>query len=353
MNRIITNIDEKRVYTELFNIYEQDFLQILDYIAPINNAYNIEWSDCCLRINLNVSWNKIHELHLRICSECENLMKSIIKKLYPEIDLDAEYLETKHKEVYSIINNLDPNQKNLILKNLNKHADMPFCLSILDKKIWICNKIIEFSKVIEVNPDNQIMYIQPFDRNNKDKHFPQRREHYNQIKHDKINNYVQCTLRDLINSLWAYYMLLNYFVLPINLPIYDNTKVKSIVYKPTIWRIDYPEAVRKFFTYFRDSRPWNFFKKVIRNWKEIIPSEYDDVTMEQLKPLIEEAENAHVLVDKTSEAANNYLKTENYFFYNSFVQYNLTHWFEDNQFEKGSFWKIIVETKLNIKNTKN
>ena len=138
-------------------------------------------------------------------------------------------------------------KKTVILQKLNKHADMPFCLDILDQKLWICDKMIEFSKLMEVRPGNQIYYLQPFLKNSETKYFPLRWEHYNKIKHDKINCYTQCTFRDLINSLWAYYILINYFVLSVSWPVCQDDIIESKIYKPTIWRLEYPETVWNLF----------------------------------------------------------------------------------------------------------
>ena len=199
---------------------------------------------------------------------------------------------------------------------------------------------------MEVRPGNQIYYLQPFLKNSETKYFPLRWEHYNKIKHDKINCYTQCTFRDLINSLWAYYMLINYFVLSVNWPVYQNGIIKSKIYKPTIWRLEYPETVWNLFAYFRDDRSWNYYKKVMHNGKEVIPSEYDDKTMEWLSSIIDEAERKHVVVNGITK--RNYLKTENFFFYYSFVQYNLTHWFRAGQIEKDSCWRLIVQKNINL-----
>jgi len=45
-------LDSKEIFLQLFRIYEQEFLNILQYVAPIEE-------------NHSATGNKIHELHLR------------------------------------------------------------------------------------------------------------------------------------------------------------------------------------------------------------------------------------------------------------------------------------------------
>lgn len=330
------SIDEKKVFADLFDIYEQELLTIFQYVAPIN-----------LNNNLETTGNKIHELHLRVCAECENLVKQISKKLFPERNFDREYQNEKSEDIKEILDNVPQKYHKEIKKNFYRHADMPFYLGILNEKLWICDKKIEFCKIIEAEPESQVLFMQPFDKNNETWIIPLRREHYNKIKHDKIDNYNMCTLRDLVNSLWAYYMLLNYFSMNINNPVYDDIEIKSKIFKPTIWRIKYPQEVRNYFSLFREDKPSSFFKAVYYNGREIIPWYYDDQLMNELKPQIDEANNQYDLSDIISEENNQYLKKENFFFYNSLEQHNVAKYSKNKELEE-SLRTLKLVKKFNI-----
>ena len=178
-------IDEKKVFLDLFNIYEQELLTIFQYIAPINNTCVIkdsEWKKLKCKINLNVSWNKIHELHLRVCAECENLMKGIAKKLYPDRNFDEEYQNKKTKKIMEKLRNFSERDKQWIKKEIFRYADFQFFLGILNRKLWLCKKKIEFFSFVEINPDKQISLIQPFEINNSSKSLPKWWDNYNKIK---------------------------------------------------------------------------------------------------------------------------------------------------------------------------
>lgn len=334
----LNSIDEKKVFIDLFDIYEQELLTIFQYVAPI-------------KINFQSTWNKIHELHLRVCSEVENLIKLITKKIYPNRDFDYEHRETKSKEL-KILESLPWKDKEKIKRQLYRYADMPFYLDILNKELWICDKKIEFSRIIETRPENEIVFIQPLEKNNETKFIPEWWENYNNLKHDKVDNYVKCSLRDLINSLWAYYMLLNYFSMNIKNPIYDDIEIKSKIFRPTIWRITYPKEIRNYLSLFREDKPTSFFKAVYYNGKEIIPWYYDENLMKQLKPKIQKADNEYVLSDIISRG-NKRLKNENFLFYNLIEQHNVARYWVDGQL-KESLWTLKLVKRFNIpKNNTN
>lgn len=315
-------IDEKKVFLDLFNIYEQELLTIFQYIAPINNTCVIkdsEWKKLKCKINLNVSWNKIHELHLRVCAECENLMKGIAKKLYPDRNFDEEYQNKKTKKIMEKLRNFSERDKQWIKKEIFRYADFQFFLGILSRKLWLCKKKIEFFSLVEINPDKQISLIQPFEINNSSKSLPKWWDNYNKIKHDKFNNYINCTLWDLINSLWAYYILLNYFVLDINIPITDDEKIKSKIFKPTVWRVQYELDLLANYWWYREKDP-RFFKDVYLGDKKIIPWYYNDETMKLIQKKLDEAHKNFVLSDIKCRENCAYLNNENYLFYNLYKQ---------------------------------
>ena len=134
MVEIDNRIDEKKVFIDLFDIYEQELLTIFQYVAPVNNTYNIidaEWNEHEYKINFNVSWNKIHELHLRVCAESENLMKLIAKKFYPDRNFDKEYQDKKTKNIMKKLRDFSEKDKQKIKKDLFKYADFQFFLGII------------------------------------------------------------------------------------------------------------------------------------------------------------------------------------------------------------------------------
>jgi hypothetical protein len=83
-------IDEKKLYAEIFFNFENEIRELTQYVSVIPQ-------------NDNTSSNKIHELHIRICTEVENLIKivshlhiqeeSIYKK---EIKLHPPHSQLRH-----------------------------------------------------------------------------------------------------------------------------------------------------------------------------------------------------------------------------------------------------------------
>lgn len=231
-------IDKKELFVQLFRIYEEEFSTILQYVAPIKENYK-------------TTSNKIHELHLRICAELENLVKEIAKQVKPDFDFNADYQMKKKtiEKIEEIIKKLSTEEQEIIKKSiLWKHPDFSYFLSLLDKEIALCSKKIKFLSDLETIPINTVgwfdkgFYIQPFDRFEKewewggDGNIPKRWTNYNNVKHDKIKNYRECSLWDLILSFWAYYIALNYLVF-----WYDSKiLIQSIPYNdPTKWNLEY------------------------------------------------------------------------------------------------------------------
>jgi hypothetical protein len=66
-NAEIENVAENKVYEGIFNIFELELEEISRFVAFTSG-------------NMNVYSNKIHELHLRVCSEIENVLKIVIHK---------------------------------------------------------------------------------------------------------------------------------------------------------------------------------------------------------------------------------------------------------------------------------
>ncbi len=230
------NLDKKELFVQLFRIYEQEFLNILQYIAPMESNYK-------------ASSNKIHELHLRICAEMENLIKEVAKSICPEFDFKSNFNEYKRsklsvsngKILEGILGKIEEDEKTVLLDLLWwSNPDFAYFLSFVDDKVALCSKKIKFMEDLEMISTSTIcwfdrwFYIQPFEKISS--LVPKWRTNYNKIKHNKIENYTQCTLHDLIYSIWWYYILLNYLVLWFDAKL----KIAKIPFNdPTKWNLEY------------------------------------------------------------------------------------------------------------------
>ena len=165
-------------------------------------------------------------------------MKEFSFEVCPDLDFNADYQNKKLKKskIIKLLSKLDNWEKKTIISLLWNHADFSYFLHLLNSELNLCSKKIKFLAGLEQFEVNTIwmldrgIYIQPFAINWEywDGNIPTRRINYNLIKHNKIKNYTKCTLQDLIYSLWAYYILLNYLVfwldtkLKIEKPPYDD-----------------------------------------------------------------------------------------------------------------------------------
>lgn len=201
---IKTNIDEQKLYCEIFNNFEREFREITQYVPVIDQ-------------NNNTSSNKIHELHIRICMEIENLLKILCHKFVKNENEFREIFKNLKKNKAKIdfikqiedtlIKNKSDSLESMIANFL--YPDFPVYLEEFDKVFNLKAKKVEFISSIEVL-ESQIFY-QPF-FTNEDKEVPFWWTKYNKIKHDKINNFVNCNLEDLINSFAGFYILLHYLI---------------------------------------------------------------------------------------------------------------------------------------------
>lgn len=232
-------IDNKEIFVQLFRIYEKEFLEILEYVAPIKSNYE-------------TSSNKIHEIHLRVCAELENLIKEISKQIKPELNFSSDFTNKQQRNGNSKLSEILEKLSDKEVQTLNnyiqwRHPDFAYFLWILDNEISLCSKKIKFLSDLEQIPTNNSsiffrgFYIQPF--NKEEWLVPKRWTNYNKIKHDKIKNYDQCTLIDLINSFWAYFMLLHYLIfwydkkIKLNKPPYNHITKDNIAYEFTKYDI--------------------------------------------------------------------------------------------------------------------
>jgi len=348
-------IDEKKVFLDLFNIYEQELLTIFQYVAPIGK--------------MKVSSNKIHELHMRVCAECENLAVKVVEQFIPKDEYQKKFWEEKkefiledgnnflflwddakeqHNLIREIFKKMDSSELTKLIQWLFKYPDMPFYIWILNKILWLCSKKIEFCQMMEIRPERHYKIIQPFELKWNQK-IPLWRTNYNKIKHNKIINYKNCALKDLINSLWAYYILLNYFSLNIKLPVYDNIEIKSKIFKPTIGRLEYPMDISVYYAQYRENKPW-FIKDVYIWDKRIIPwYYYDDNKKEEIQKKLDEAFEKFILHDLVSEENNNHLNNENYFFYYSYKQQGviIQNYINNNTIQQ-PWWTLKMEKRFNL-----
>jgi len=175
------NIDQKKLFTQLFEIFEKELLNIFEYVGPSESNYY-------------VYWNRIHELLLRIWSECLNLAKEIVIEITSKKGED--YLKISTSDCYYdyLTNNLALNKKTI-------------------QFIWWLML-------------GENIYIRPFEKTKPEKENEGKTElgweseeimewwtHYNKLKHEKLKYYEKCCLKDIIYAFWAYYILLNYLVI--------------------------------------------------------------------------------------------------------------------------------------------
>jgi hypothetical protein len=238
-----------------FNILEEEFLNISNYIAITKD-------------NLSVYSNKIHDLHLRCCSDLENLLKLIIHRDFvSEEDVLKKWEEGKSKKLKSKgkLEEYIVFKKSLNLINgkqveryLFGFPDFQTYFLIACEKFNLDKKMVILDAALD---DSYNLYaIQP-SLKGIGLDIPKFWNHYNKIKHDRINNYKMCNLEDLLNSLGSYYILMNYlYSYCNNNPTFDHGKsvnnnqfscdykaVKSKIFRHTVSaqknEIDLPEKI--------------------------------------------------------------------------------------------------------------
>jgi len=163
--------NELRIYEDIYDIFESELVDIGKYISFTDE-------------NLKTYSNKIHELHLRVCSEVENMLKVVVHNNFVDKD--------KIREAY-------PTKK--------KNLDFEYYLSVACTEFNLNKKIVKFKGAAAFG--QQLDEIQPFNIKADDK-VPEWWTAYNKLKHDKLANFNKCTLGDLINSLAGLYILMTY-----------------------------------------------------------------------------------------------------------------------------------------------
>ena len=158
------NLNDKKIYADIYDIFEQEFIAISQYVAIIEEN------------NIAAS-NKIHELHLRVCAEIENILKIVIQR------------DFVHE------------------KPVKGKPDFAHYLKIANKQFSLNKKYIRFLGYLYSSE----FLICPFEEV-KNSSVPKWWTAYNKLKHDKIANYIACNLECLINSLGGMYILVNYLI---------------------------------------------------------------------------------------------------------------------------------------------
>jgi hypothetical protein len=205
MTENLENFSEQKIYEGIFNIFERELEKIGDFVA---------FSDG----NMEVYSNKIHELHLRVCSEIENILKIIIhqhfmsKQEVEEHWKDKKLDFLKDKDLVSAYEELkgklaSKKEREKLDKLLYGFPDFSFYFKIACKKFNLDKKIVKFKAMISQSSNwNE---IQPFE---SEEDVPLWWTHYNNLKHDKIKKYKICTFGDLIYSMAGFFILTNYLL---------------------------------------------------------------------------------------------------------------------------------------------
>lgn len=205
-NAEIENFAENKVYEGIFNIFELELEEISRFVAFTSG-------------NMSAYSNKIHELHLRVCSEIENILKVVIHKHFVTADeiktlwdsekstfLDKKSLTSKYEELKDELNK---DGKGKLDKLLFGYPDFLFYFKIACQKFNLHKKVIKFTGMVSHNIDWEI--IQPFELQ-EGRGVPIWWSNYNKLKHDKIRNFDICSLGDLVKSMSGLYILMNYLL---------------------------------------------------------------------------------------------------------------------------------------------
>lgn len=195
-----SEIEKNKLYKQLFVLFEEELLEIFEYVAPTDD-------------NNNAYWNKIHGLLLRIWAECQNIAYELALQITKNETDDIEWI-----------------------------SSWSCYREYLDWKLSLKWKAIQFVWYLESWKQN---YIKPFEdtEDSEWNNIWEWWQHYNKLKHEKINWYKKCCLKDVVYALWTYYILLQYLILWYNNisrcgngQITNSTKdvwIKSSIFYPT------------------------------------------------------------------------------------------------------------------------
>jgi hypothetical protein len=197
---------ENSIYEGIFRIFEDELEEIGQFVAFTKG-------------NMNTYSNKIHELHLRVCSEIENVLKIVIHKYFvPKSEVDSLWetekskrlvkakVMDKYEEIIAALN-AENAKKDTDLK-LFGYPDFAFYFKLARKNFNLDKKVIKFLGMVSNSEDWTI--VQPFVL--ADRNIPNWWRNYNNIKHNKLEHFVECTLGDLVQSMAGLYILMNYLL---------------------------------------------------------------------------------------------------------------------------------------------
>ena len=125
---------------------------------------------------------------------------------------DYEKFEEKYDKIRNSISqgqgsNKIKKEEEKIEKLLYGFPDFAFYLKIASDKINLNKKVVKFKPII--SQSSRYNEIRPFTRESD---VPSWWTHYNKLKHSKINDYNNCTFKDLIFSMSGLFILMNYLL---------------------------------------------------------------------------------------------------------------------------------------------
>lgn len=212
---------ENKIYESLFRVFEREFSTISEYVAFDEknfNSYSI----------------KIQELHLRICSEIENVLKIVVHKNFLNQEgVSSRWEEKKLKDLLNIKKSdeyleikdaLNRKKMEQVDRSLFGFPDFSFYLYIASNTINLNKKSVIFTSILDVTSDKSV--ITPF-AVKKGVNVPSWWTAYNRLKHDKVSNFSICTLNDLIHSFAALFILMVYLIKYTNEKPIFNQQMKT------------------------------------------------------------------------------------------------------------------------------
>jgi hypothetical protein len=198
--------NEHRIFEGIYETFEDELLEIGRYIAFSSD-------------NFNVYSNKIHELHLRVCSEIENVLKIVVHRHFVLEEEVCKQWESKKsacleekglKEQFKkLCSSLKSKEKKDVEKLAFGFPDFRFYYDLACEKFNLHEKIVIFA--VSISPDIKHDVCQPF-MTKKEDAVPIWWTKYNKIKHNKIGNYNSCSLGNLVNAMAGLYILMSYLI---------------------------------------------------------------------------------------------------------------------------------------------
>lgn len=198
---------EHAIYEQIFQIFEFEFQEIGKFVA---------FTDA----NASTHSTKIHNLHLRVCSEVENVLKLIVHEHFvPKAKVDDQWNAYKQEKLskkkvlddYRLLNSkLNNKERREVDQGLFGYPDFAFYYRLAVKHFHLNQKRVTFKAGISDGDRWKSMI--PFELPNGVS-VPFWWTHYNKLKHDKVASFSECTLGDLGHAMGALYILMNYLII--------------------------------------------------------------------------------------------------------------------------------------------